>query len=158
LKTHIETRTVTSTSAEIFNNVFSATYDNYKIVTSGTLSTAGGMVMRLRAAGSDNSTANSYVIQFIDAGGASISTGRTTSTSWSLVGYTATLVNASFSEVVNPFKSSPTGVVSTNIRADSGGYLNPTAGTHNQTVSYDGFSLLPTQPFTGTIRVYGYKN
>lgn len=154
---HINTTSVSAVSSQSFNNVFSATYDNYKIIITGVSSSGASMVVRLRAAGSDNSTANSYVRQIIDGNNTTVAGSRATSTSWDMAGIASSLVNAYFIEMVNPFKASATGYVCSTIRADSGAFFNPSNGTHNQTVSYDGFTILPTATFTGSISIYGYK-
>jgi hypothetical protein len=147
------------TSGISLNNVFSSTYDNYRINISITVSSSGSLNIRLRASGSDNTTSNSYVRQILDAYTTTVGTSRATSTTWDIGGTSSTLINGYFVDLISPFKATATGYTSQAIRADSGGYLNPSTGTHNQTVSYDGITIYPsTGTFTGTISVYGYNN
>jgi hypothetical protein len=153
----LNTTTLTSTTSQSLNSIFSSSFDNYKIVITGLSSAGGSLIMRLRASGTDNSTASSYVRQIIDGTGGTVSGNRSTSNSWDMAGVSASLVNAYFIDLVNPFKASATGYVCSTIRADSGGYYNPSTGTHNQTVSYDGFTILPSSAFTGEMNVYGYN-
>jgi hypothetical protein len=152
------TVTFSGASSVSINDVFSATYDNYRIVFTGIASTGAGVHIRLRAAGTDNSTASSYVRQIVDASASSITTSRSTDNKWDTAGITSGLVAGYFYEMIDPFKASATGYILASIRNDGNAFFNPSAGTHNQTVSYDGFSLIAsTGTFTGSVSVYGYN-
>ena len=61
------TGTVSFTSASTIslNDVFSTTYDNYRIIFRSTTSTTGQIKLRLRVSGSDNTTSNYSDVTFL---------------------------------------------------------------------------------------------
>jgi hypothetical protein len=145
-------------SQSLPTGTFSATYANYKIITSLTIATAAAAVTgRLRVSGSDNSTASSYVSQRITANGTDLGTTRITDSSFDLGALDTTLVNVIEMDLINPFAATPTGIIYRTVRSTSGGIFYTTGGTHNQSVSYDSFTFLCSNNMTGTVRVYGYN-
>jgi hypothetical protein len=157
LKTHIETRALTATSLENFNNVFSSTYDNYKVLISGLHTTTSNLTFRLRAGGTDNSTASSYVEQTFFGVGTTTGGLRTTSNLARIGTYRTTLKNSTTWDIFDPFLASATGFIANSQTAEGDAAIDLHYGTHNQTVSYDGFSLLvQTGSITGKISIYGY--
>ena len=138
-------------------NTFVTTYDNYQIVFSGLTSTACDINVRLRAAGTDNSTANSYITQSLVSSNTTVSAGRTTNNLWQYVStFDTTLVNALVMDLFDPFLATPTGFSVNGVRSSSGGWTNTVVGTHNQTVSYDSMTFIcSTGTFTGKVSVYG---
>jgi hypothetical protein len=156
---HINTTSFSAVASQSVNDVFSATYDNYKIVITGVFSTVGELYIRMRVGGTDNSTASSYVVQKFSATGSTTGTERLTDTRMQVAVFDTSLVNGVELNVFNPFFASATGFLSANSRSSSGALYHAYAGTHNQTVSYDGFTISPVSGnMTGTIRVYGVKN
>jgi hypothetical protein len=153
---HIETVSFSASSSESLNNVFSSTYDNYKILIKGLATTT--INFRLRAAGSDNSTANSYVLQLLRGDGAAAVASRTTSTLWQSAFFGNTLMNSAAIDIFNPFLATATSIQIFNTRETSSALLDLHGGTHNQTVSYDGFTIAPNSgTMTGLVSVYGYR-
>jgi hypothetical protein len=138
-------------------NTFVTTYDNYQIVFSGLVSTTADINVRLRAAGTDNTTANSYITQSLVSSGITVSAGRTTSNLWQYVAtFDTTLVNALVMDLFDPFLATPTGFSVNGVRSSSGGWTNTVVGTHNQTVSYDSATFICSAgTFTGKVSVYG---
>jgi len=158
---HIETRTVSAVASESFNNVFSSTYDYYKVITSLIGSTTLNINLRLRVAGADNS-ADNYRRQNVDITGSTLAAGRATGeTSWvdALGGITTSDRNFSFFEIANPFLNVNTSAVKYNSRvsgANIEGFFT-FFGIANS-ASYTGFSAIATTGnFTGTISIYGYR-
>jgi hypothetical protein len=153
------TVTFTGASSVSLNDVFSTTYDNYKIVLSGLISTSAQEInLRLRVSGSDNSTASSYVKNQINGNDTSVTGIRTTSNLISFGAFDTTLVNSQTIEICNPFLASATGFISLTNRSTSGAISHLGTGTHNQTTSYTGFTIFPAaNNLTGTVSVYGYK-
>ena len=139
------------------NGVFTSSYDNYMVALSGYSSSSGGNVkFRLRVSGTDNSTASSYVNQYWFANGTSVSASRDTLTTGYFAGRGDTQRAGTIGYVYGPYLVQPTAWRS--IFADD--YLNAsvtdTAGTHNQSTSYDGISFIATSgSFTGLVCVYG---
>jgi hypothetical protein len=154
----IDTTDFTSVASVSRDNVFSATYDYYRIILTGTISTSvQDMSFRLRVGGTNNTTASSYVSQILTGQATSVAALRTTSDKLTLGAWDTTLVNAFTIDVFNPFKNTPTGFNSHLLRSSSNAYIQMGVGTHNQTVSYDGISVIPAaNNITGTISIFGY--
>ena len=154
---HIETRALTATSLENFNDVFSSIYDNYKILLTSVASTSNSVSIRLRVAGADNSTTNSYVRQNLSVNGTSVAGSRGTSNIAKIADVQSTLISVTTLEVFRPFVATASGFLINTLDASSGAILNPIAITHNQTVSYDGFSfIVSTGSITGQVSIYAY--
>jgi hypothetical protein len=157
---HIETRTASASAAEIFNNVFSATYINYLVLLQLTGSGSIGIDMRLRAGGTDNSSAQ-YRRQTLESTSTTTSSSRNTGdTSWvGLLAADSSQRNVTALQVFQPFETQHTAALSTRLNAISGNIEFRYVGHGiSVTTSYDGFSLIATSGnFTGTINVYGYK-
>ena len=154
----INTTTVTAQSTVSFNDVFSATYDNYLILM--TLSGGSGVDInyRMTLGGTPNSTASSYVAQRIVVSSTSVNGLRITENK-GFIGNIETVRSVTRLEMFMPFKAEATLVLSQNNTALSGGYVYDTHGSHNQAISYDGITIYPSSgTITGNIRVYGYQN
>jgi hypothetical protein len=149
----------TTQSTVSFNNVFTSTYKNYRIVCNFTSSSAGSFYARLRASSSDN-TASTYTSGWqysqVSAGTSTAVVNLAANTYWYLhdmvstgsVGHLVTL------DVADPQTSSRTvyALASTwaGYRCAGGGYFD------NSTV-FDGITFYPsTGTITGTIAIYGY--
>ena len=156
---HIETRTVTASSAESFNNVFNSTYQNYRIVGSLVGSLTDNLNIRFRVGGTDNSS-SVYQRQRLGATGTNVTATRATDLSSARLGVTSTNGSIFSIDVYNPNLSAKTSLFANfapNI--DTNVDIEVTVNTHNSTTVFDGFTLLPvTGNITGTIRIYGYQN
>jgi hypothetical protein len=161
--TLINTTSFSGVASQSFNNVFSATYDNYRVIFSrATCSTAASDVrLRLRVGGVDNSTASSYIRRGFYADGSTISNSPASETSQNLVMYLSTSANQDSHSIIDftsPFIATRTGYafMSFSGNAEAGAGMT---GYHTQTVSYDGFSLFTNtgNNFAGTIQVFGYN-
>jgi hypothetical protein len=139
--------------------VFSATYDNYLILFSGNLSTIASLEFRLRVGGVDNSTANSYLRQFVRAENTVVSAGRVTS-NIAKVGQGENNLRNSFElTIFNPFQATATPFTSvTNVSESSALIFDIYSSMHNVTSSFDGFTLIASSgTMTGSVSVYGYN-
>ena len=151
----INTTTVTAQSTVSFNNVFSATYDNYLILATYTVGADTDMNFRLRVGGADASAAN-YITIINDNNGAN-SAAR-------LTGQTSTRIGPARNGVVMRSRAdifSPSLAVSTTLmaRTVSVPVDNQIGGSQDAATAYDGFTLYPgSSTITGTIRIYGYKS
>jgi hypothetical protein len=156
---HIATESFSAVSSVSLNNVFTSAYDNYKIILTGNSDSNRDPLIRLRVGGSDNSTASSYVRQRLLVNASTISGARVTSDAAVLGTLDTGLLNILSIEITQPFLATATALVNLNTRSASGALFEANSITHNQTVSYDGFTLfLSAGNITGTIRVYGYAN
>jgi len=142
------------------NDVFSSTYDNYRIVVRNSAGTTSGMSMRLRVSGADNSTSNYYSTVFESVSG--------TSTIFPRFKTNAT----SFLDGDIDFKSDGTyifDITAPNLTQETSfmGLWSCTAtgwrsgninGLFNATTSFTGFSIYGASgTSTGVVTVYGYQ-
>jgi len=157
----LNTTTFTTQASVSFDNVFSATYDNYLIHIANTGSTtAVDVIMRLRASGVDNSSAN-YSRSSLYQSSTTVSGQLLTSqTSW--IGVSSAIsTQRQFSQltVFNPFAAQYTAAIGDLVDTPNGSTNQSRRGFGTTvTTSYDGFSIIPNSgTITGTIKVYGYK-
>jgi len=142
------------------NDVFSSTYDNYRIVVRNSAGTTAGMSMRLRVSGADNSTSNYYSTVFESVNG--------TSTIFPRFKVNAT----AFLDGDIDFKSDGTyifDITAPNLTQETSfmGLWSCTAtgwrsgninGLFNATTSFTGFSIYGASgTSTGVVTVYGYQ-
>jgi hypothetical protein len=150
--------TFTTASTVSFNNVFSATYKQYKLVINVSSPSNGALVMRLRASGSDNTAAN-YRRQYVQGNGASIAAGySSTNTLWFLVGGNA-VEEIIFAEVLYPFQTTNTSMFC-NYNGASSGNIQIVCQEQDisVTTSYDGFTIFAdTGTITGSVTIYGIE-
>jgi hypothetical protein len=155
---HINTTTFTGSSSESFNGVFSAEYDNYRLVYQVLHSSGSVQVrVRLRASGADNSD-NIYTTRTLLAQSTTVSTSSALSTAGDLFVATSNDVNNGSIDIYRPFLGPRTQFLNF---SKSDNDIRFTMIDHAKTllVSYDGFSLIPASgTISGIIRVYGYKN
>jgi hypothetical protein len=154
--TLLNTTSFSAVASQSVNNVFSASYDNYKILLTLTgFSGDGNVQMRLRVGGSDN-TNNEYTrsklfwasnnLSGVDSG--------SSGTSSFLIGETATNTSSSI-ELYGPFASELT-KHNTQAAKDNNGLIY--SGSSTVTTSYTGFTLLTTgSTISGRVSVYGYS-
>jgi hypothetical protein len=146
------------------DNCFSATYKNYKIIFNDLVrGNTGGTLLRLRAGGSDSTTAV-YQVGFF---GQNVSTGAyeagnqgVNQTSFDIG---KGLNNADGTtiafDIFNPFAA-----FNTQYAGSSYDHQSPSvyviAGLYKATTSFDGFTLLPVSSTldSGSYKVYGYAN
>lgn len=152
---------VTFSSCETLslNGVFSADYDNYMVVMRfSATSSAANFNIRLRASGADNSTASSYVLQYIDATSTTVGASRTTSNLASFGGAYSAQRSGTVTTFFGPHLAQPTAFRTVSAYGYLDAYIYDTAITHNQSVSYDGFTVYPaTGSVSGLVAVYGMR-
>ena len=146
------------------NGVFSSTYTNYHIVydlISASSHTA--LNMRLRASGTDNTSATSYKTGGLDSSIPYAASGLSSQTSdsdkFSKLGWVGSIgINGGTFDIFQPFISSKTTYVGSHFGNAAGDwYYSAGGGSHTTAASYDGFSLLTTQSLTGAIYIYGWQ-
>ena len=151
--------TFSGASSVSLNGVFTSACLNYKMVCQYTVSTGQDTRIRLRASGSDNSTASSYVVQSNISTNGTVS-GDDVANSSAAINFNAatTLINVLSQEFFNPQIAGATAILGSAMNNVNGGYFTVSGCTHNQTVSYDGFTLFGSSgTMTGTVSVYGYN-
>jgi hypothetical protein len=156
---------MTSCTAISVNGCFSSNYINYTLMITGRGASFNvfGIYFRLRASGTDNTTASSYIAQYLDEHGPYRYAGRGTGNAWSNFNIGSRQENFPTGTVVHlygPFLTQPTAFRSIDSVGHDGtstGRLRRLdgAGTHNVSSSFDGFTLSFDDAFTGDVRIYG---
>jgi hypothetical protein len=150
---HIETRTLSAVAAENFDNVFSATYDNYFLTARIAISTSAGLGLKFRTGGADNSTAN-YNTQRQQSNVTTVSASTT-------IGGTSSSITTSneqeFSwtfQLQKPFNTDFTFMTGEHT---NGAILQSFGLGFAATTSFDGFVLFSSAGnMTGSISIFGY--
>lgn len=142
--------TFSAASSVQFDNVFSNTYKQYKIIFNETNNIT---YARLVTSGTPN-TGSIYLRQRIEASSTSVSGARATETSWTEISgsYATTIF-----EILNPFQSTYTSAISLSAYSvTSNIVLNTRAFGTTGTTSFDGIYFFPPSgTITGTITIYG---
>jgi hypothetical protein len=149
--------TFSSCATLSLNGVFNTDYDNYMIsIRSSSGTGTVELRARLRASGSDNSTASSYVSQALSATSTTVSGFRDTQ-SYAVFSYVYATQRQGFScQMYGPFLAQPTAMRVVSVTDDSSARIYDNAMTHNQSTSYDGLSIFPaSSTISGLIAVYG---
>jgi hypothetical protein len=157
---HINTTTFSAVSSVSLDDVFSATYDNYRVLFSNSAASVNSeMRFRMRAASTDLSTSYYYGYtqpNISAATGAYINGSNDTSV---YVSYNSSRAGFAIVDFIAPKLAQLTGVSFTGINASTTGNTRIGAGFVNNATAYDGITFFPgSGTITGTIRVYGYKN
>jgi len=149
------------------NGIFTTDYDNYMIVMRNYADAAASTNMygRLRASGTDNTTASSYVSQRLRADGTTVSGARTTADSWQNFFRTGdatltTLRGGATIYLFGPKLAQPTAMRTVIVDTTTGAYFQDAAGTHNQSTAYDGLTCLTSvagRSITGLVTVFGFN-
>ena len=153
---HIATETFSAVASQSIDDVFSATYDNYRFVTSLIGTGIAAVRIYLRDI-SGNITGANYNFQLLDAQSTSISGSWTTGqTSGRLGTCTSTRENIITADMCNPFLSKATTYIGYSMDSRPG--FSVFGNEHTLTNSYTGISLFSsTGTMTGTLSVYGYR-
>ena len=156
----INTTSFTSSSAVNINNVFSTTYQYYKIIINVTsVSVATSIFQRMRVGGADTTTG--YLSRFMNQNSTTIA-GQNQTVGFYL-GETNTTGVTWFShsqEILNAFETRPTQMIGAGTESD-GGTLKQTktGGVLDNSTSYTGTTFYTVSGnMTGTVRIYAYVN
>lgn len=161
---HINTTSVSAVSSQSFNNVFTSTYTNYRIVIDNMIGATANqdLNLRLRVGGVDAST-GIYNAQELRGSGTTTSAARTTNGTVlqiGSIGYSAGETSSVVVELQNPQAATRTTWIANNMFLASGtGAINLNVyGYVANATQYDGFTIFgTTYAITGTISIFGYK-
>lgn len=159
----LNTTSFSGVATQSFNNVFTSAYENYRIIYKGaTAASVTDLNFRLRASGTDNSSA-----AYEASGVQGVNTGATLS---AMNQATATSVKLCFQDNVYPtythfaldlitpqLAQITTGSWQSNSVFTGNIYSRTGALTHGSTTQFDGFSLLFGGNSGGKISIYGYN-
>ena len=161
----LNTTSFSGVSSQSVNDVFSATYENYRIVITADSSLAStDAQFRLRVSGSDNTSAN-YVYDRGQATQSAAFFGVTSGTGaaatlWNWGAHSGLYSSVGTIDLFRPFASDNTGGFAHSYYVDAlsnhaavfSGFLSTV------TTSYTGFTIFPgSGTFSGTVRTYGYN-
>jgi hypothetical protein len=161
------TVTFSGASSVSLNDVFSTTYQNYKVVFESQVSADCDINLRYRVSGSDNTSANTYGYNWMNVSGTTygavvannsyhyLMNAHTSDGSWPY------MQNSSSFDVINPYISKPTELLGLSMGAFRGNapVMKHFIGHFFNNTSFTGFTMYTsTGTFTGTISVYGYTN
>jgi hypothetical protein len=143
-------------ASQSFNDVFSTTYNHYKIIGFFIGSTSAAVNIRLRVAGADDSTSN-YDTQRILVDNTSVTGTRASAASSGQFSTVRSTANASFEMTVfNPFATEQTNFISANFDPIDNAVLMNNVGRFRLTTSFTGFTALTSSgTMTGSISVFG---
>jgi hypothetical protein len=157
--TQVADVTFTGVGAVNVTNVFSAAYDNYRIIYRSTKSASLLSVMRLLVGTTPDTTSGNYDYGTLDQDSGTVAGSDSNSDAFYL-----NIANAESQfgtiELIQPFSTSETFIQSFNVTGGVSSsaktrFLN---GKHRQNTSFNGFSLFVfTGTITGNIKVYGYR-
>jgi hypothetical protein len=154
---HINTTTFSAASTVSVDNVFTTTYDYYRVMIFLTAGSNTYLNARLRVGGADNSTSNYASGQVYGAFGSTTlgnDNAGTTLTSWRF-GFSNPNVSMAC-DIFNPRLATNTQFNGSLTRIDTQSTMN---GSFNATTAFDGLTLLPAVgTISGNIKIYGYRN
>ena len=160
--TLISSTTISAAATTNVNDVFSATYDNYKIIFNGTASTgvSAGTNFKLRVGGVDATT--NYTTQRTFSYSSTVAADRDTSGTDEFF-FFDTNGTAKFGQeltLLNPFNAAATKFlqIALNDHNTLGIYNSLTIGANTNSTSYTGFSLISAGTISGVLKVYGMAN
>jgi len=155
----LNTTSFSGVASQSINDVFSATYDNYKIVLRNTVSSNDDLYFKVRVSGTDLTTGYANIRNLT----------TTSATITSYTNYSDVLINLGVRgssqgsgtiEVFSPFLAQRTQIFSLGSADSSTVFFQEIVnGSVKNTNSYTGFTIIPASgTITGTVRVYGYNN
>ena len=154
----LNTTSFSAVSSQSINDVFSTTYDDYRIIIVASSATAGtDLTLRVRVSGSDLST-GTYTYNRIIGDGGTLNSARSSAQTSIRCGNTTLSEETSYIiDVVNPFLTKRTVFTINNSNQGSGAALDMTAAVVTNDTSYTGFTILSGNNLTGRLSVYGYN-
>lgn len=160
--TLLNTTSFSGVSSQSINDVFSATYENYRIHFANLTNTSSGDIrLRWRVSGADNTTTN-YRYAGIQNGTDSTSTGIGATGQTSIrIGYFTTGRRNFLTgiDVLTPFASNMTGTFNSAFDESSpNAFSTITTSVFAADTSFTGFTIFPASGnISGSVSVYGYN-
>ncbi len=156
----INTTSFTTQSSVSLNDVFSATYDNYYILTYlRTSATSGTEIrVRLRSGGTDNT--NNWNTLTDWTSNTTLGSGSNNSgVNYGVLCFGGNLVSISHGIITQPFAALNTGIINNSLeQSDSDQYTSTHGAYHSQATSYTGLTIYPAAgTITGKVTIFGMK-
>jgi hypothetical protein len=158
----LNTTSFSGVASQSINDVFTSTYDNYFIILNVTPTGNTNQSFRLRASGSDNSTANYFqTIAGLTTGGAADNFTGTGATRHDIGRSNSGNPFAFHLNIFNPQKNVFTSYTQIGQSNDSASLRinHMGSGSFGTTAQFDGITFFPTSAvnITGSISIYGYN-
>jgi hypothetical protein len=165
---HLNTTTMTAVASQSFNNVFTNTYDIYRILVrlDNLSGSQADISLRMRNAGTDETSSNYHQCGFFMVSSGTSLTGQNVSaaTTWTPTFSAGATDGQTFLEITiaSPKLTKRTNYIAQTSRWDSdavpgtAGLLHRIGALNNAT-SYDGFTMFTTSNMTGLVTVYGQR-
>jgi hypothetical protein len=148
--------TFSGVASQNVNNVFSTTYQHYKVIISAIGS--GNVDLRFRLRAASDADGNDYTTLLSISENTSITTTTTTATSIRASDMRATNRTSVSMDVFNPFLTARTGFSSVAVRPVANIQQFLAVAEHGLSNSYTGLTLFSSSgTMTGEVQVYGYK-
>jgi hypothetical protein len=160
----LNTTSFSGVTSQVIDDVFSATYDSYRIIfyRDSVVTSSSGTSLKLRVSGSDLSSGYNYSKQLVRSNNSFQTFYITSDTAMYLTDSADSVGKAVIIDITNPFRST-SGTDKTfqfsGMGLSSGfNYVGNTFGWVDSATSYTGFSLInDTGNMTGSVSVYGYS-
>jgi hypothetical protein len=150
--------TFTTVGSVSLNGVFSSTYKNYVVIWSEDTSSVQAITkFYMRLAGTDNTTASSYITQYLRATSTTASAAKDT-LAYGQLDVSAGTQSFATLTVFSPAIATPTYFTNL-VNTQTSTFVEIHAATHTQSVAYDGITFQANSgTMTGTVSIYGYIN
>jgi hypothetical protein len=153
----LNTTSFSAVASQSVNNVFTSSYKNYRVYINAKHASDNDLNFRLRASGTDLSSASAYYQgRYYIGGTSSLAAGSenaVTQTQWTL-NRVGTWASQCVMDIANPQATE----VTTSLTFVTGGYFQVLGQSlNNNTTSYDGFTIISGGSMTGSVSVYGYN-
>jgi hypothetical protein len=158
----LNTTSFSAVASQSINDVFSATYDSYRILFNCTTTTVGDIQLRFRVSGADNTTSNYGSVSFIANNGTARTQQADQNLAIILSAQTSTSHKGISMDVIDPFSSTKktkfqgtTSGIGAGVTDNQSGF---TGGGFNANTSFTGLTyFVSAGSFTGTVQIYGYN-
>ena len=159
---HLHTETFSAASSVSIDNVFSSTYDDYRVMMRYSASVSSDLYFRYRSGGADSTNATQNNRGFIDPNSVAVQNFSHVDQNYLRINNSATVGNAITIDIQSPYDSSQytfgTYMAQQNHFATSAKFAVGSA-TILTALQHDGFTVYPASGnITGTLRIYGYRN
>jgi hypothetical protein len=157
----ISTGAFTAATAVSFDNVFTSTYQNYRLLITATASAQSTLQMKLRVGGVDSTANYFYVMAHQRTNGTIITPSSGNPGVFAGINIIAASNKAhGVYDIFSPQIATPTDMTFSASSQDPSGPFITTGGfRHNVSTAYDGFTILPNAGnITGKVQLFGYRD
>jgi hypothetical protein len=161
--TLIKTTSFTAQATVDITSVFTAEFDNYRIVVNANLATSAGATLRARLLAGATPITTNYASNLVNynMSTAALQSVDSSTTEFILGQMPNTGGRSMTFDISLPFTTTATGVTGNYVGDRTAAYagMGFHGGYQNTVASYNGIRFFPTtSSITGTIRIYGYRN